>query len=348
MKRKFKIIFSAEQKGGFDIFLPVIKRIQNNKKIDVFLFLDNKKIYEFAKKQKIECNLLANTSQKKINGIVKKINPDIVFTDTNDTDFDFSIDKKFIKSAKKFNKPTVSIIDFWVNYKERFGEKLEYLPDNILAIDRKMKEDLSSIGIPANIIKITGSPRFDKFFEIKKTKEKKNVIVFYSQPLFEKKPNEIEIFRDIISALEKIYPEKEIIIKFHPTREGNKKDRKKYDTIIKNSILKIKKAEKNIEAEDLSKKAELVIGINSVALIDAVLMGKRVISYQPGRNKKSDFLVSNEYRWSLPVYRKEKLFFALQNIFKKPFIKKNEIKKYTKNNSTNKVISFINNILIKK
>lgn len=341
MKRKFKIIFSAEQKGGFDIFLPVIKRIKNNKKIDVFLFLDNKEIYELAKKQKIACKLLTNHSLEKIKKIVKKINPDIIFTDTNDTDFDFSIDKKFLKTAKEFNKPTVSIVDSWVNYGGRFGVKLEYLPDNILAIDQKMKEELSSIGIPSNIIKITGSPRFDKFSNIKKTKVE-NLIVFYSQPFFEKKPNEIEIFRDIVNALEKMYPKKEIIIKFHPTREENKKDRKKYDNIIKNSILKIKKAEKNIKAEDLTKKAELIIGINSIALVDAALMGKRVISYQPGRNKKSDFLISNKYGWSLPVYKKEKLFFALQDIFKKPPVKKEELEKYTKNNSTGKVINFLN------
>jgi len=347
MKRIFKIIFVIEQRGGFDFLLPVIKKIQNSKEFAVFLFLNNKNVCQFAKKQKIRYRILINPSLEAINKIIKKINPDIILTDTNNTDFSFSIDKKFLLAAKKLDKPTISIIDSWVNYKERFGEKLEYLANNLLVIDKEMKKSLKSIGIPSNIIRITGSPRFDKFSNIKNTKEKKNLIVFYSQPLFKSKSNEVEIFKDIVSVLEKEYQKKEIIIKFHPTREENKKDKKKYDGIIKNSILKIKKAKKNIEAEDLSKKAELIIGINSMALIDSALMGKRVISYQPGINKKDDLLLSNKYNWSFPVYKKEDISSVLQDIFKKPLIKKDALKKYTKNNSTDKVITAISDILEK-
>jgi len=143
MKEKFKIIFLTEQIGGFDVFLPVIKKIQNNKKFSVSVFLDNKNIYKFAKKQKIKCQYLPNYSLEKIEKIIKIVNPDIIFVDTNNTDLNLSISKKFIKTAKKMNKKTVSIIDFWTNYKERFGKKLEYLTDTVLVIDKEMKKHLN-------------------------------------------------------------------------------------------------------------------------------------------------------------------------------------------------------------
>ncbi|MDO8530047.1 MAG: hypothetical protein Q7S10_01370 [bacterium] len=309
------------------------------------MFLDNKNTYEFAERQSIECKFLADASPQNIRGIIKKINPDIIFTDTNDTDFSVSIDKQFLKAGRKFNKSTISIVDSWIDYRGRFGAQLEYLPGSILAIDQKMKHDLIAMGISKDIIEITGSPRFNKFSTIKKAREKKNMVVFYSQPISGRKINEVEIFRDIVSVMEKTHPKKDIIIKFHPTREASTKHREKYDAIIKHSTLKIKKAKKNTNAEDISKKAELVMGINSIALVDAALMGKKVVSYQPGIDKKDDSLMSNARGWSLPVYQKEKLASVLRDVFKKPVILKHEIEKYTKNGSTGKVINCITNML---
>lgn len=341
MRKSFKIIFAAEQRGGLDIFLPIIEKIKN-RKFTVLLFSDNKNIYRFARNQKIKCRLLTDSSFSNIEKIIKKINPDIVFADTNDSDFKFSIAKKFIVASKKLNKKTVIILDSWDSYQKRLGSSL---PNTILAIDRKMKDDLEKLGIPQAIIKITGSPRFDILSGGKKVKERKNLVIFYSQPLSRRNLHELQIFRDIVGVLEGVYPEKEIIIKFHPTKENDEKNRKKYDHIIKNSILKIKKAGKQEDSKGLAQKAELTIGMNSIALVDASLMGKRVVSYQPGKNKKNDTLLSNKNGWSFPVYKKEKLDSALRNIFRKPLAKKEEFEKYTRNNSTYKVINFINNIL---
>lgn len=342
MKVKSNIIFIVEQVGGFDFFLPVIKKTKNDKKLSYVLFSDSKNIHRFAREQKIKCRLLTYSSLQNIEKIIKKINPDIVFTDTNDTNFKFSIAKKFIVAAKKLNKKTVVILDSWGTYKKKIGTTL---PDNILVIDRQMKDDLEKLKIPQNIIKITGSPRFDRLSGSKQIKELKNLVIFYSQPLSKRNLHEVQIFRDIIEALGGVYPKKEIVIKFHPTRENDEKNRKKYDHIIENSMLKIKKVDKQANSGKLTQRAELVIGMNSIALVDASLTGKRVISYQPGKNKRNDTLLSNKKGWSLPVYKKEKLNSALRDILAKPLAKKEELEKYTKNNSTQKVINFIKRTL---
>lgn len=338
------ILFSAEQVGGVDALLPVIKKIQKNKRFKFALFFDNKNIYKYAKKKNIKnLRLFVNPSLNRIEEVIKKENPDVFFTDTNNTEFKDSIDKKIIKISKSIGKPSVSIVDAWMNYKERFGEKLEYLSDYILVIDEEMKNDLENIGISSNIIKITGSPRFDKFSKIKKTKEEKNLIVFYSQPYISEEFSEVDVFKDIVEVVENNYPKKEIIIKFHPSREKN---RDKYDYIIKSSRLVIEKAKNDAKSDNLTKKAELIIGINSIALFDAALMGKKVFSYQPGKNTENDVLRSNYYGWSTPAYKKERIAGILKNIFegKNKFATKLR-EEYTKNRSTEKVFNLLKTIL---
>lgn len=329
MKRKCKIIFAAQDPGGFEAIAPVIKNLQKDDNFELIVVLKNQSC-DFAIKEGIkytDANVLS----------LEEFNPDFIFTATSAGP---SIEKEIIKMAKIKKIPVISIVDYGSNYKKRFGEKLEYLPDYVLAIDEEMKNGMKAEGIPESKIFITGSPRFDRFSENKALQDGKNLIVFYSQPFSEqsnKDFNEIKIFEDVVGVLEKIYPEKEIIVKFHPKEENHDK----FNKIIKKSKLKIKIEEK-LKTDDLSKKAGLIIGINSVALFDAVLMQKRVLSYQPSQKKEKDTLISNVYGWSVPVYKKLDLLPKLKNIYTKSLPKRELLEKYTKNNSTGKIINFIN------
>ncbi|MCX6723789.1 MAG: polysialyltransferase family glycosyltransferase [Candidatus Staskawiczbacteria bacterium] len=341
------IIFVAEQAGGIDVFFPVIERIQNDGKFEFALFLGNKDIYEYAEKKGIKnLHLSVGFSVQEVEDIIEKENPDLFITDTNNTELEDSLDKKIIKASKDAGRPAISIVDSWINYGERFGKKLEFIPDSILVIDGEMKGDLEKIGIPSDIIKIVGNPRFDKFSDIKKTREEKNLIVFYSQPFSSKGMSEVDVFKDIVDVLDKRYPEKKIIIKFHPSRE---KDKDKYDSIIKDSKLSIEKLKGDVNADALTQKAELIMGMHSMALFDAALMGKKVLSYQPGKDATSDTLRSNVYGWSVPVYKKEDILGVIESVLKgKVLSEKRQRTKYTKNKSADKVASLIEHILENK
>lgn len=336
MKRKCKIIFAAQNPGGFDAIAPIIKNLQKNSNFGLMVFLKNQS-RDFAKKEGIKYIDANNLSFEEIKKNIKESSPNLIFTATS---AESSIEKEIIKIANIKKIPTISIVDYWGNYKKRFGEKLEYLPDYILVIDEKMKKGMRIEGIPENRIFITGNPHFDRFSDNKILPEDKNLIVFYSQPFSEqsnKDFNEIKIFDDVIKVLEKIYPKKEIIVKFHPKEENHSK----FNETIKSTKLKIKIEEK-LKADDLSKKAGLIIGINSMALFDAVLMQKKVLSYQPNQKKEKDTLISNIYSWSVPVYKNPDLLPELKNIYTKSLPKKELLEKYTKNKSTQKVINFIN------
>ena len=344
--KKHKVIFTAQDPGGFNALTPVIKKFKKDKRFNVSVILA-KHACLFAKEHSIGY-LDADKTPFDITGA------DLIVTGTS---FGDSIEKKIIAMAKTKNIPTISIIDFWTDYAPSFSDSetgnFKYLPDYILAVDEVMKKEMILNGFPPDKIFITGNPCFDSFSKITRSEADKGLISFFSQPFSEilknsnkdykdyAKFDEVQVFEDIVKALEKIDLNKKIIINFHPRT----KKFDKFDKIIKNSKLEIRK-EKKLYNKNLIEKSEIITGINSVVLFEAAMMGKKVLSYQPGL-KSPDLLISNKLGLSAPVYKKKDLYKAFKKMFFKKVKKHNSkmIKKYTGNKSTQKVTDFIANIL---
>jgi hypothetical protein len=351
MKRKIKIFFAAQDPGGFNAILPVIKELVKPKWKEIFilkLFLANES-RDIARKNNIKYlngNLLEN---KELIEVFEKEKPNLVFVSTS---WGKSIDKEMIKIAKNQGIKTVAFMDFWANYKPRFSDlnskNLVYLTDYILLIDEVMKKEMITEGFNRNNLIITGSPFFDTLSNLAKNKQKEKIISFFCQPISElydlpkKYPgyDEVEVFNDLVEVFENIKLKTPIKIKFHPVA----KNFKKFDRIIRKSKLKIS-IEKKLSAEGLIKKSKLVIGMFTIALFQAALMGGKVLSYQPNL-KGPDMLLSNRLGLSEAVYKKKNLRFVFKKmISSKPKIKNIKLlKKYTQNQSTKKVINFIRDI----
>lgn len=348
--KKIKVIFAAQDPGGFNTILPVIKKLKKNSGFLLKIILANQS-KDMAKNQRINYRDGNYLTEKTIARFFKKESPDLIFTATS---VGYSLEKKIVKLAKRQKIKTVAIIDIWSNYKLRFSDpgtkNLTYLPDYILVIDRLMKKEMISQGFDSKKLIITGNPFFDTFPILTSSSRKEKVISFFSQPFSEscKKDknyldysNEIQVFRDIVRALEKFQLKIPLKIKFHP------RDTKlnKLDKIIKGSKLNIS-IEKKLSAENLIKKSKLIIGINSMVLFQAAMMDKPVLSYQPNL-KKPDPLISNRLGLSWAVYKKKNLYPALKKLLSIRGKKQNRelIKRYTQNKSTQKVIDFIINLL---
>ncbi len=338
MKKIYKIIFTAQDPGGFNAILPVIKELKKRNNFLLKLILANES-REIAKKNKISYQDGNKLTDKELAQLARKENPDLIFTATS---MGRSIEDRIVKIAKAQRVKTVALVEFWASYKPRFY----ILPDYILIVDRIMKKEMTEKRFDPKKLIITGSPVFDTF---SRSNQRGKFISFFSQPFSEiyKKEDkeywgcdEMQVFEDLIECLEKLQLKNPIKIKFHPrTKKLNK-----FDKMIKNSKLNIS-IERKLSSEDLIKKSRIVIGMNSVILFQAAMMGKSVLSYQPDLNRK-DSLISNRLGISTPVYYKKNLCSALKRLLSKT--KKKNLKlveRYTKNNSTKKVINFITKIL---
>lgn len=342
-----RILFVAQDPGGFNSLVNVIKNLQKNK-LDAKVFLANES-RQIAEKNRIKYIDCTNKGEAEINEIINTFNPDLIFTATS---MGMSLEKKALSWAKANRVKSIAIIDFWSNYKIRFStpgtDDLKYLPDAICVIDEYMKKEMITRGFKKENLFVTGNSFFDTLKKVKNEKEK--YILFASQPFseaaakdkkFADKPafDEVKIFSDIENALRESGNKLPILISFHP----REKKRDKFDKIIFKSKLKIKKAKK--DTAQLFSGAKLVIGINTMILFQAVLAGKKVVSYQPGIRKEFDPLISNHLKLSLPTYSYNDLLKILKRGQLTGKNNKKTIDKYLKNKSAEKAINVINKIL---
>lgn len=349
MKKGTKIIIVAQDMGGFNAVFPVIKELKKRKNPLKILLAGKSR--ERAQKLKINYQDAGCLDDKALSGLLEKERPGLLFTAISIGE---SIEKRMTKIARMQKIKTCTIADFWTNPRLCFGdlktEKLDYLPDYFLVIDEIMKKEMIELGFNPGKIFITGSPFFDSFSKLANSKQEEKIISFFCDPfseIFKKKDrgflgfDEIQVFKDLVGALEKLQIKLPFIVKFHPRA----KKLNKFDKIIKNSRLKIL-IEKKLSAEELIKKSKLVTGMNSVVLFQAAMIGKAVLSYQPNLNRP-DPLVSNRLGLSKGVYRKKELYPALKKLLSNKAKKKNFklMREYTHNKSTQKVMRFITNIL---
>ena len=263
MKENNKFIFSAEDLGGYNAIAAVAA--------------------------KLNCEVFKNhLSDDEIENAIK--NAFIVVVGTS-ASYE-SLDKRFVRAAKKIGIKSVAVLDSWVNYEVRFKDAV---PDYIFVMDDIAKIDLMEAGFDPEKISVTGNPYFDKF---KKIEDEGNSIVFFCQPFTELENNiglnEIEILNDFVDAFKNLGIEKKIKVKMHPrTKNLNK---------FENLDIEITTS----DTTDLIREAKLVIGMNSMALFEATMSGRKVLSYQPGLNVK-DPLVTNRLGLTKAVYKKTDL-----------------------------------------
>lgn len=337
MKKDLKIIFCAQDAGSFNCICPVFDKIKAEK---VFLLSGTSK--KLAQAKKLDFTDAEELGDADLENFLKRFSPNVVVCGTG---FGMNLEKKATAWARKNSKKVLSVVDFWSNYKSRFStpdtEDLIYLPDKICIIDEFMREQMSAEGFKDSQLAITGNPFFDNF---KKLAEGGKFTIFAEQPYAEiyEKPqfDEVKIFSEIVDIFGKYYPKKEIMIAFHP----RSKNKSKFENIIKNSKLKISILNKPFE--EILSEAEAVLGINSMALFEAALAGKKVLSYQPGIESNGDVLVSNRLHLSEAAYNLNSLEEKIEGLFSSGWVKNESVReKYLNNNSTQKVIGQIKELI---
>lgn len=225
-------------------------------------------------------------------------------------------EKYLWKWARASGIPSIAILDQWQNYCQRFSgpdntHMLEYLPDRICVMDQYAADKMMDEGIHRDKIVISGHPvlsDFQKekhvydFLEINRIKgmlkinPKKRLILFVSEP-FVTFPiedmgfNEVDILREVLLFLDHRLSKKNtpdnigIIVKLHPKnvisdfasikREFSIMERKGAIIWVQNEFSKI----------DLLSVADMVVGMTSILLMEAIALGVPTISLQIGAKR---------------------------------------------------------------
>lgn len=345
------VLCAAQDPGGFNAIFSVIKRIsrcQPEWRVRTLLANESRII---ARKHRFDFIDCTSISDKVLIGLLRRYNPDVVIASTSSG---LSLEKKIILWAKGEKVPSLCLVDYWTNYAMRFcspgTRDFKYLPDAVCVIDDRMKKQLVAEGVTPNMLYVTGNPFFDTF-KTHSMASHGEFILFISQPfsedfsrygktdkmdLFNTRISEVNVLEDIIDTLEEIRNKLPLVISLHP-----RCTRRKYNGLIRDSRLKITLTRR--DTEKLLNRAAVVMGINSIMLFQAAIMGKRVVSYQPGTASKDDALISNRLKLSHAAYSRSQLKSKLLLAAKKSFPMAHESvrKRYVNNDCASKVINVI-------
>jgi len=258
-------------------------------------------------------------------------------------------DKTAIRKAKNLGIPSISIIEHWSLYKERFllDDKL-CLPDYIFVNDDiAMKEAIQS-GLPQDKLYISGNPYLEglskrELFPMPKDKwlqqynlKMQPTITFISETYHDDFPQGSENYPgfdeyEVLNTLVEISNENKynLLIREHPSDCINK-----YHEYLTSEIVLEK--EKNFDSVIMN--SDFIIGMGSMFLLEASLFRKDIISYRP--NERYPF-IGNLLGMTTKAKGKSALCSLLQD--KEAFHKE---RKYNfVEGSVNRINTFLNNLL---
>ena len=272
-----RILFSANDPGGANAILPVVKALVARG--DTVLGLVTGPATETFSRAGISADDAGGYSAAELAREITTFKPDVYLAGTSIGD---SIDKRILEKLKK--TPSVYVIDFWSHYGHRFPEAeadYTHLPTRICVTDERMLGEMVQEGFPLGPLVITGNPHFEHFTEgITRDSENAQLAVFISQPIrtdvqaegsLDCGFDEYKVLETVIASLP---AHMRLAIRLHPREESAK-----FDAYLNERVYITEEA----TLEEALSKAGLVIGMFSPVLMQSAFASKPTISYQPER-----------------------------------------------------------------
>ncbi len=286
-------LFLANDPGGMDAVFPVYDELSKRDDITVKLMLagrtaELKSQYRFSEKQIIEY----------IDECISEGREFILVTGTS---WNSVVEAEAIERCRASGIKTVSILDYWSNYRRRFSYKDGFIyPDQLFVMDEMAFNEAVKDGVPSEIMKITGNPGLDYYAKIRSNSKK---VLFMSQPLsvINKEYegyDEFVVMEDLLKACRELGIKAHV--KCHP--KDTEKFRETYSSISVEG-----------ELEKLVQDYDAVVGMTTMGLLQCSLMGVPVISYEPDLNTEDKSIV-NKLGITKGAYSYEELVHQLRMI----------------------------------
>lgn len=283
-----KIALFAHDAGGAEILLELLKASLHVGKFCIFALADSP-CYKLIKAKKLEhfwCEIASEKSN--IEAKLTSFEPDLILYGTG---WQNHLEYYFLSYSKAHNLPSIAFLDHWTNYRERFGypEKNweNNLPSFIATHDQTSFDIAKNLGL-SNVIAIKNYALMAQIKEAQSVLvnlHETDTLLFLSEPTAKVAKRsfgdaygwgftEKEVFEDILVNQEK-FGCKNTLIRLHPSDTPET-----YQAIDPNATFSY-----STLLEDIAR-AKVVIGIDTIALYTAYLLGKYAISYIPSTKRE--------------------------------------------------------------
>jgi hypothetical protein len=254
----------------------------------------------------------------------------LVLTSTSLNGLD--LEKRFIDAARLQGVPSVSVLDFWSNYRGRFSagdDSLDCVPNRIAVMDTQARDEMIAEGFEPKQLVVTGQPAFDDLanWHAAFTPEKRQavrqklgvmedelLVVFASQPFsafagtdsslpqyrgFDERSVAAQLLKALEDAATDSHHRVTLIIRPHPRENADSFDH------LRSAVVPVR-VTMDGDARETVAAADLVVGMNTVLLIEACYLGCVVVSLQPGL-VGTDPLPTNRLGFSRAVYSDQQI-----------------------------------------
>ena len=322
-----RIVSICGDAGGAAALVPVVAKLRREHgcSVDAFVYRQACQIFDLQGLAAVALD--ESKSAGEVSRALTASSPALVLTATSTGES--SLEMRFIAEARRLGIPTLTVLDFWSSYVERFTGVANHslsgsLPDRIAIMDGRARAEMESLGFPPDCLEITGQPAFDALQSLRlaSTSITRTVLrqahsigdgdllaLYLSSPISshlgadESSPGYIGYtehtsLRLLLDELEVLSSELQgsihLLIKPHPRDPADNFNGWKGNQVRLEVV-------SQADTRQLILASDLVVGTVTVALIESCLLGKPTISLQPGLIGE-DMLPSNRWGATTAVY----------------------------------------------
>ncbi len=337
--RKISVLTVAGDPGGAAAMSPVLRMLGTDDRMALRMLAYRQAVTLWRQQGFTVEPLDEKISTDGVSQMISTYKPSLLFTGTSVNGVD--LEKTFIQAARKLAIPSLSLLDFWSNYRPRFADAagaLRYMPDKIAIMDEQARTEMSAEGFNGDRLVITGQPALDNLANCRKHFSRAQrqslrqslgletdalLVMFISQPLstFYSDPrgpqhpgyDENITLRLLLEALERLAVasgEKiHLGVRLHPREEAEK------PLPMSRLIRVFKMSQGDVHHQTIA--SNLVIGMTSMLLVEACYLGCLTLSFQPGL-RVADPLPTTRSGLTRPVYKAGELDAALKDLLLGP------------------------------
>lgn len=309
MKENFKkILFFSCEPGGAEVLIPVIKLVQAQPHLEAVVLGYGHALERFAKKG-IGCREIGPVPIEDFS-LLDHHAPDLLITSATSLPSVDMSEKYLWRQAKQRGITSLAFLDQWQNYSVRFSgihddERLAYQPDWINCLNEIGRREMMREGFDEGRLVAFGHPYLSSlkhdFLALDVARLKSDldlaasdeVVLFVSEAICEYYGNRrgydqytvLDYFlTNFVGAANRI----KILIKLHP------KDKLALfqDIAEKFKTLKFRFVGNELSAIECLAVSDFVFGMSSIMLIEAYVLGKKVVSLQPGLSVEDPMVLS--------------------------------------------------------
>jgi hypothetical protein len=290
--------------GGAAAIAPVLEALLQSVDVRAFAYRQAKGLWE---KRGIPFEEVAeHTTFHEAHTLLAGLSPSLLLTSTSVNGID--LERLFIAAARMSNVPSLSVLDFWTNYRARFSDsadQMQFLPDRIAVMDDRAREEMIAVGFDETRLEVTGQPALDDLARYRKqlapaqrnhlrraltVNENEILVCFASQPLTELYGTDpasasylgydqhlvLKLLADTLEKVAPILPQPLVLaIRPHP--------RERRESLLKVSSERFRIIiPSEIGSRDLIMASDLMTGMHSILLVEACYLGCPTLSLQPG------------------------------------------------------------------